>query len=73
MMMDVWQCLVEQPFPYVSHVKIWNHPIETTISKRKMTCSQEAALEVYRDSLVQFALLGKVGLESNVLSAALQM
>jgi len=34
---------------------------------------QEAALEVYRDSLVPFVLLGKVGLESNVLSVARQM
>ena len=38
----------------------------------KKTFSQEAALEVCRDSLVQFALLGKVGREINVLSVAWQ-
>ena len=26
-------CLVKQPFPSISYVKVWNHPIETTIYK----------------------------------------
>ena len=26
-------CLVKQPFPSISYVKIWDRPIETTVCK----------------------------------------